>query len=74
MNILIAYDGSEHADAANEARQRGGKGADCIFVGARGVRGLERFLSGSVSSAVAMNAPCSVEIVHRRVPQGTPEP
>jgi nucleotide-binding universal stress UspA family protein len=41
-------------------------GADCVFVGARGVRGLERFLLGSVSAAVAMNAHCSVEIVHRR--------
>jgi len=40
-------------------------GADCIFVGARGVRGLERFFLGSVSAAVAMNAHCSVEIVQR---------
>lgn len=38
-------------------------GADCIFVGARGLRGLERFLLGSVSSAVAARAPCSVEVV-----------
>lgn len=53
---------------------RGVEGADCIFVGARGVRGLERFLLGSVSAAVAMNAHCSVEIVHRRTPQGTPNP
>lgn len=49
----------------------GGGGADCIFVGARGVRGLERFLLGSVSTAVAMNAHCSVEIVHRRPPRAT---
>ena len=39
-------------------------GADCIFVGARGLRGLDRFLLGSVSTAVAARAPCSVEIVH----------
>lgn len=39
-------------------------GADCIFVGARGLRRLERFLLGSVSLAVAMRAPCSVEVVH----------
>jgi len=52
---------------ANKARrEEGGAGADCIFVGARGVRGLERLLLGSVSAAVAMNAQCSVEIVHRR--------
>jgi nucleotide-binding universal stress UspA family protein len=37
-------------------------GADCIFVGASGVRGLERFLLGSVSTTVALSAACSVEI------------
>jgi nucleotide-binding universal stress UspA family protein len=43
-----------------------GEGADCVLVGATGVRGIERFLVGSVSTTVALNAPCSVEIVHRR--------
>ncbi|MCC6678932.1 MAG: universal stress protein [Phycisphaerales bacterium] len=43
-----------------------GVGADCVFVGATGVRGIERFLVGSVSTTVGLNAPCSVEIVHRR--------
>ncbi len=43
-----------------------GAGADCVFVGATGVRGILRFLVGSVSTTVALNAPCSVEIVHRR--------
>lgn len=38
--------------------------ADAIFVGARGLRRMERFLLGSVSSSVAMRAPCSVEVVH----------
>jgi nucleotide-binding universal stress UspA family protein len=38
-------------------------GADCIFVGARGMGRLERFLIGSVSSAVAARAHCSVEVV-----------
>lgn len=37
--------------------------ADCIFVGARGLGKLDKFLIGSVSSAVAMRAHCSVEIV-----------
>jgi nucleotide-binding universal stress UspA family protein len=37
--------------------------ADSIFVGARGVGKLERFLIGSVSSAVAARAHCSVEVV-----------
>jgi len=38
-------------------------GADCVFVGARGLNGLERFLLGSVSSVVASHAHCSVEVV-----------
>jgi nucleotide-binding universal stress UspA family protein len=38
-------------------------GADSIFVGARGVSRLERFMVGSVSSAVAARAHCSVEVV-----------
>jgi nucleotide-binding universal stress UspA family protein len=37
--------------------------ADCIFVGARGMGRLERFLIGSVSSGVAARARCSVEVV-----------
>jgi nucleotide-binding universal stress UspA family protein len=38
-------------------------GADCIFVGARGMGRIERFMLGSVSSAVAARAHCSVEVV-----------
>jgi nucleotide-binding universal stress UspA family protein len=41
-------------------------GADCIFLGARGHRFLERFLLGSVSAAVAARAECSVEVVRSR--------
>jgi nucleotide-binding universal stress UspA family protein len=41
-------------------------GADCIFVGARGMGRVERFLLGSVSSAVAARAHCSVEVAHDR--------
>ena len=37
--------------------------ADCIFVGATGMGRIERVLLGSVSSAVAMRAHCSVEVV-----------
>ena len=37
--------------------------ADCIVVGAKGHSGLERFLLGSVSAAVAARAHCSVEVV-----------
>lgn len=38
-------------------------GADCIFVGAKGSRGIDRLLLGSVSSAVSARAHCSVEVV-----------
>jgi nucleotide-binding universal stress UspA family protein len=41
-------------------------GADCVFVGARGMGRLERFLIGSVSSAVAARAHCSVEVARER--------
>lgn len=37
--------------------------ADCIFIGARGLGRLERLRLGSVSSAVAARAHCSVEVV-----------
>lgn len=36
---------------------------DCIFLGAKGTRGIDRLLLGSVSSAVAARANSSVEIV-----------
>lgn len=46
-------------------------GADCIFVGAKGSRGVDRLLLGSVSSAVSARAHCSVEIVRpKRVMAG----
>jgi nucleotide-binding universal stress UspA family protein len=37
--------------------------ADCVFVGAKGTRGIDRLLLGSVSSAVSARAHCSVEVV-----------
>ncbi len=38
-------------------------GADCIFIGARGMGPVERLLIGSISSGVAARAHCSVEVV-----------
>jgi nucleotide-binding universal stress UspA family protein/predicted transcriptional regulator len=39
-------------------------GADCIFVGSRGLSGaLQRFFLGSVSTGVVTGASCSVEVV-----------
>lgn len=40
-------------------------GADLIVIGSRGLGALDRFLLGSVSSAVVHHAPCSVEVVRR---------
>jgi nucleotide-binding universal stress UspA family protein len=40
--------------------------ADLIVVGSHGRKGLDRFLIGSVSEAVARHARCSVEIVRVR--------
>lgn len=41
-------------------------GADCIFVGPKGTRGIDRLLLGSVSSTVSARAQCSVEVVRRK--------
>jgi nucleotide-binding universal stress UspA family protein len=51
-------------------------GADLIMVGSHGYSGLQRFLIGSVSQAVALHARCSVEIVRaaaadKQMAQGT---
>ncbi len=39
-------------------------GADLIVVGSHGRRGFDRWALGSVSESLAMNAHCSVEVVH----------
>jgi nucleotide-binding universal stress UspA family protein len=41
-------------------------GADCILVGAKGTRGIDRLLLGSVSSTVSSRAHCSVEVVRMK--------
>ncbi len=51
-------------DPANEILEEAESwGADSVFLGAKGIRGIERVLLGSVSSAVAARAHCSVEVV-----------
>lgn len=42
-------------------------GADVIVLGSHGHRGVDRFLLGSVSEAVAMHARCSVEVIRKTV-------
>lgn len=41
--------------------------ADLIVLGSHGLKGLNRFLMGSVSDAVTRHAPCSVEVVRLRM-------
>jgi nucleotide-binding universal stress UspA family protein len=41
-------------------------GADLIVLGSHGRRGLDRFLFGSVSEAVAIHAACSVQVIRGR--------
>jgi len=44
--------------------EAGAWGANCIFIGSRGLNGaLQRFFLGSVSTGVVTNASCSVEVV-----------
>ncbi len=43
--------------------------ADLVVVGSHGMSGVERFLLGSVSLAVASHAHCSVEIVRPKEPR-----
>ena len=74
INILIpaAGNGRRFADVGYEdpkqmiLQEAEGWGADCIFIGARGLNPLERLLLGSVSRSVAARAHCSVEVVRQR--------
>jgi nucleotide-binding universal stress UspA family protein len=40
-------------------------GANLIVLGSHGRRGMDRFLLGSVSEAVAIHAHCSVEVIRK---------
>jgi nucleotide-binding universal stress UspA family protein len=61
---VIVRKGNPKDELVDEANNWG---ADCIFVGARGMRGIERLLLGSVSSAVSARARCTVEIVRPKL-------
>ena len=58
--IPVYIDGDPKDVLIKEIERRN---ADCIFLGAKGRRGLARFLIGSVSASLSARAPCSVEIV-----------
>ncbi|HVG19572.1 MAG TPA: universal stress protein [Blastocatellia bacterium] len=58
--LAVAVSGNAKEVILEEAEKWG---ADLIVVGSHGRRGVKRFLLGSVSEAVAMNAHCSVVIV-----------
>lgn len=58
---LLAKEGDAKSVLVAEAESWG---ADCIFVGSRGLHSaFRRFFLGSVSAAVAANATCSIEVV-----------
>jgi nucleotide-binding universal stress UspA family protein len=57
---VIIRRGNAKDELVNEAQSWS---ADCVFLGAKGMRGIQRLLLGSVSAAVAASAHCSVEIV-----------
>jgi nucleotide-binding universal stress UspA family protein len=61
------YQGNPAEVIINEAEEWD---ADCIFVGARGLGGIGRTILGSVSTMVALNASCSVEIVRHPAQTG----
>ncbi len=65
MVTTIVKKGDPKRALIGEARKWG---ADCIFVGARGLSRIERILIGSVSASVAARAHCSVEVVRTHRP------
>ena len=60
---VVVPEGSPKDEIIKQAEQWK---ADLIMLGSRGLGAIERFLLGSVASAVALHAPCSVEIVRMR--------
>lgn len=64
---LKASGTAEDGDAKSKILEAAKKWrADLIVLGSHGRKGIQRFLMGSVSEAVARHAPCSVEVVRIR--------
>jgi nucleotide-binding universal stress UspA family protein len=61
VSTVISFEDPKHA-VVHEAESWG---ADSIFIGSRSKGRLGRFMLGSVSTAIATRAHCSVEIVRR---------
>lgn len=61
LNVSIVLRGGKAKNVLIEVAEE--LDADSIFLGAKGVRGIDRILLGSVSAAVAARATCSVEVV-----------
>lgn len=61
VSSVISFEDPKHA-IVHEAESWG---AETIFLGSRGLGKLGRFMLGSVSTAIATRAHCSVEIVRR---------
>jgi nucleotide-binding universal stress UspA family protein len=64
VSSAVLTDGAK-ASIVDEARDWG---ADLVVLGSHGRHGLNRILMGSVSEAVAMHAPCSVDVIRGEVP------
>ncbi|MHB1022134.1 MAG: universal stress protein [Acidobacteriaceae bacterium] len=68
LNVTTqVLDGSPKKLIVEEAERWG---SDLILVGSHGYGPTGRFLLGSVAQAVVTHAPCSVEVVRFRAPQG----
>ena len=63
--MLLARLPRRHCDGAERARQGSTFTYDLIVIGSRGKGGIGRLLLGSVSEAVARDAPCPVLIVRK---------